>query len=166
MGGVPVASNDVNYNDLCGKVWSLSKTAPSKTKGSDGCVEFLNEGCVKVQNVFKDPSVHKDIKSALVSELKNHVGAAWKHEWANYVLQCALEFLPQPATEFIVDEMLQHVSQAAKHQRGVRVVQKILEFGAPEKAKFFVEPLFAIAHSLCKGQYGIYAVEHLMEHAP
>jgi len=148
---VPRVYNCHNYSDLWGMVWKLSKE---------------KEGCKRVQDMIKDAKVHREVKSALLSELRNHVGAAWKHPWANFVLTCALEYLPPSDTQFILDEMLPHVSKAAKDRCGVRVVEKILEFGEPEKAKSFVELLFAHATTLCKGEYGVYAVLHLMEHAP
>jgi hypothetical protein len=146
-------SHGDDYNDLQGKgrMCSLSKTP---------------YGSVRIQSMLKDDNVTADVKSALVSDFRDHVWAAMRSRHANHVLTCALGNLPPSETRFIVDEMLQGVNKAAKHQFGIRVLQRILEFGEAEKAEILVDCLFADAVELCKHEYGIRIMQHLTEHAP
>merc|ERR1712217_385112 len=83
----------------------------------------------------------------------------------NYVMQRAIELLPNESTNFIPRELLGVGKEVARHRFGCRILCRLLEHGSLEEASknALLEEVLADTRDLSLHAYGNFVIRHCLE---
>lgn len=101
----------------------------------------------------------------LLKALRGHVLEAAKSMYANYVIQRAVELLPNSATSFIAQELFGIGAEVACHRFGCRIFCRLLEHGSLEEhfKHMLLEEVLADTDALSRHAYGNFVIRHCLE---
>jgi hypothetical protein len=121
------------------------------------------DSCRVAQSVLEEASPSEAL--VLLRALHGNVREAVKSMFANYVLQRAVEVLPNESTDFIAKELLGVGKEVARHCFGCRIICRLLEHGSLEEAskRALLEEVLADADALSRDTYGNFVVRHCLE---
>jgi len=121
------------------------------------------ESCRVAQLALEEATPNEAVM--LLNGLRGHVRDALKSMFCNYVLQRAVELLPNESTNFIPHELIGIGKEVACHRFGCRILCRLLEHGSLEEAskQALLEEVLADTDSLSRHAYGNFVLRHLLE---
>jgi len=101
----------------------------------------------------------------LLKGLRGHVREALKSMHCNYVIQRAVELLPNESANFIPQELLGSGQDVARHRFGCRILCRLLEHGSLEEASkhALLEEVLADTGDLSRHAFGNFVIRHCLE---
>jgi hypothetical protein len=119
--------------------------------------------CRVAQLVLEEASPAEAV--VLLKALHGMVREAVKSMFANYVLQRAVEVLPNESTNFIAQELLGVGREVARHRFGCRILCRLLEHGSLEETskRALLEEVLADTDALSRDAYGNFVIRHCLE---
>merc|ERR1712232_188261 len=125
---------------------------------------FSNQdSCRVAQLVLEEASPSE--AGILLKALRGNVREASKSMFANYVLQRAVELLPNESTSFIAQELIGIGSEVARHRFGCRVLCRLIEHGSLEESskRSLLEEVLSDTDALSRDEYGNFVIRHCLE---
>merc|ERR1712137_988717 len=101
----------------------------------------------------------------LLKGLRGHVREALKSMHCNYVIQRAVEVLPNELTNFIPQELIGVGKEVAQHRFGCRILCRLLEHGSLEEVwkNALFEEVLGDTGDLSLHAFGNFVIRHCLE---
>jgi hypothetical protein len=121
------------------------------------------DSCRVAQLVLEEASPGE--AAAVLKALHGLVREAVQSMFANYVIQRAVEVLPNESTNFVPLELLGVGREVARHRSGCRILCRLLEHGSLEGTSIsaLLEEVLADTDALSRDTYGNFVIRHCLE---
>jgi len=125
---------------------------------------FSNQDSCRVAQLALEEASPSEA-AILLKALRGNVREASKSMFANYVLQRAVELLPNESTNFIAQELTGVGKEVARHRFGCRILCRLLEHGWLEEAfkRSLLEEVLSDTDALSRDVYGNFVIRHCLE---